>query len=350
MTVPTEITETGLMRRIRSLIERAEHAGTPEHERQACLKKADALMFANAIDRATISAVKDKASGIKKFDWEVPWESEFSAYISDIMRKVANHCRLKCASQYGKLVVVGYEEDIMYGQMLWTTIHLEFARRINPSWDNNRTFDENVTLLKEAGKKWPEIGQISAANGHPGSTTNAAWLRNAYRRQCLLEGREPVNHTQRHRAYRMSFAESFFATITRRLRELKATEENSITDRDRVLPALRADSDKVDEVFWEHFPNLHPDAQAAMYEKYRRQAEEDRKRQEALWESMTDEERAAERRRQAREDRKWDRYNRNSYIQVDDAGWSAGDEVARSVNLSMGKNGGVDNRKTGELE
>lgn len=348
MAEPSKMTETALMRRIRSLIERAEHSKTSEHERQACLAKADALMFKNSIDRATVEALESKQTRIKRFDWDMPFDSEFFYYFSDMMGKVARHCRLKSVAGYRNLAVVGYEEDIMYGQMLWTTIHLEFARKINPGWSQHRDFDENVTLLKEAGEKWISIARIAMEHGYAESEVMGQKLGQAYKRQCKREGREPKRGTQRHRAYRQSFAESFFATITRRLHELEQSEDESIEDRDRILPALRVDEDKVQEVFWEHFPKLHPDAMKARAAKMRREAEEERRKQEEIWNNMTEEEREAERKRQERQERKWERMNRDNYIQVDPLGWEAGDKVAKSVNLTPGR--GMPSNEKSELE
>lgn len=344
----TEATQGSMVNRVRKLMERAQHVNTTEHEREACLAKANEIMEANRIDRALLNAAKDtKRTGIDKREWPFPSFSDaFAIQIRSIIDSVIGHCHIRSAYKFDTVTVVGFSEDLFYAEMLYATINMEFARRINPEWDDALTVSQNIKALKEAGLKWQKIGQMAEEAGHQGNRKSYGWLGNAYRRECDRVGEEWSRQTQTHDAYRKSFASSFAATIKDRLRVMQErAEKQHESNGSGTELALRADNDAIDEEFWRLFPEFHPDAMKRKREQtdeFMRKMDDKEKQRRA---GLSDKQRQAEddrHARQAEQARKAYHKQRSSF---DSKGWAAGDRVAAQVDLTMGKNSFNSERK-----
>lgn len=315
-----------MLSRVKKLLERAEHAGTDEYERQACLTKADEIMLEHVIDRAMLREAKDPSNTtIRSAEWDMP-ESAFAGSLYMMMCEVARHCRLRIANQYTKSTVVGHDHDISYAQMLWAVVYREFIANIEPRWDEKgRSFENNVKVLKDAGHSWPAIYQLARKGGWAPYNVrgnkvdsppydNGVFAR-AYKKACREVGEEPTHQPKRNKAFRASYAASFSSTIGHRLAEMRRQSEENITDRDKVLPALAQNTADVDEEFYKLFPSLHPDVQKRMHEEAK-----------AKWAAMGNQQRSSS----------TSRMNARTDLD-DDAGWAAGSSAASKVNLRPGE-------------
>lgn len=341
--------EEKILERVRKLIDKA-NSTTFEAEKQAFFDKAESLMQAHEIEQAELDAHRPKNEqrpivsrtvNVGDYNW---WNHKYRLLVV-----FAQHRKVRLAQtpRYD-FVIVGYEADLDFVELLWTTTVLDFSSKMQPGWQKDRAgtaranFDANVYALKEAGFKWVQIAMEANRNGgnpHTGQPCGTGQgqggpLISAYRRECKRLGVEPTKHTQRHDAYRDSFADSYVATINNRLymMRLHAEEESGVVASN--LPAVRSAEDRVNEEFWRLFPLYHPD-------EVKRRAEEQRAKEAARLGSMTPEELEAE--KAAEISRKLSaRMRDKSY---DRNGWQAGDQAAKQVDLSGGRNTLKDERR-----
>lgn len=282
-----------IQRRISALLERAAHPSTPEAERAACQEKADALMLQHKIERANISWEKpveerrkpttvlmdvvslvDTGTFASNRD-EVEFSIEFT--VKEIQRdclrfagarartRFFNRENLIDGAQPGdhKLVVVGYEEDIYYGQLLWNMSLQEILRALYPGWSDSLSMDANVFNLKKAGYSWSSIRKIGISNGAKDAygvltEKNAgSKLRTAYKREAKRRGLPPeLPKLMDPHHWRNSFVSGFHSNLKQRMTAIKMGRESYFDSKN--LPALRQDEDAVDSLFEEHFPPPPP--------------------------------------------------------------------------------------------
>lgn len=344
MSTAEDIPET-MLNRVARIIANAEECakrGNTE-DAEAAFAKADAIMTKYAIDRALVEFRKIGTEQKRQdpVSVKITFASSGQDFYDEYFRMFSainqhNRCRSAVHGWKGEATIVGFPEDVEYTQMIWNSVHLAFASRIDPRWDASRTAEENIKILKESGRKWQYIGALANEHGFE-NKPNDGRLKAAYRRQCKIEGVEPTSHTQRHEAYRASYAQAFTSRIASRLRDLaRAAEDEVRSSGSGTEVALRSRADNVNDWFYKMFPHLKPmtDDELKAY-----QAERDN--EEALrLAAMTPAQRAAEERRRARErQRSRDRWERERAKMQDAAGRSAGDAAARTVDLGAGKVG-----------
>lgn len=323
-----------------------------EGSAQAAYARADAIITKHRIDRALINmSEKDKTRRDKpiRVDISFDFATDFASDLSNVLASILSHCDCKGVIREWKnqITIVGFEPDIEYAQMLWASVVLAFASKINPTWDPERPADENIKVLKEAGRKWQYIADFANKNGFE-CTANDGRLKAAYRRQCRLEGVEPTAHTQRNAAYRAAYAESFCVGIRARLCEMKRSADDVAAQGEPgTAVALRNRSQDVFDLYYELFPHLRPmsDEERA---KRRAEYEEEQARLAEMLAAMTPKQRAAHEARQRREDaRNRAQWEREAARRQDAAGSKAGRNAARSVDLGSNK---VGTGRRGEIE
>lgn len=311
--------------------------GSTEGEREAARLMADKLILSHQIDRSLLSEKTQKREGIVKVYWNIP-SSEYWGQLSQLVGVVMRHCKIRAIWEWareGNLSVIGFESDVEYAQMLWINVYAELAGHLYPKWDTSKTFDENVYNHVKGGIKWGEIHRIARENNSPDAPERLGGkYKGRYQKECARRGEEPTQHTQRHEAFRASYAQSFAVTINRRLRDMREAAEDAL-DADhssRYAVALVDNEALVDAEFYRLFPQHHPD-----YIRDRNAAEqaaEALRRSELTPEQLEAEDKA----RAAREkrDRAW--HNKYRDKEYDSNGWAQGVKVGNNVDLSMGRN------------
>lgn len=336
--------ETKIMDRVQGLIDKAASTDS-DSEREALLGKADQLMQKHAFDQGSLNARKSRDVREKPISLEIafpkygPWSGHFSRMISRIARNA--RVRAHRSSYDGTMILVGFADDVDYAQMVWLSVYLGFTSKLDPIWDTSKSVDENVKILKEAGRKWAAIAELANAHGFE-CKSNDGKLKAAYRRQCIAEGVEPQAHTQRHEAYRSSFADYFQAMILQRLDSQKAKQQEFASETNGAELVLRDRGTEVDEEFWAMFPDLRPlSAEAAAAARAKNAAywaaeeQKEAERRAKLTPKQRDAEDAAEARRAAAQQKAWEREDAKRF---DRKGASAGRAAGAKVDLSGGKN------------
>jgi hypothetical protein len=157
-----------------------------------------------------------------------------------------------------KATVVGYEGDIRYTEFLWTAAHLMFATRIDPVWDESRTPEENIFFLRNAGIERRVIADKAWGNGNQASARSR--VQRIYIREATRRGEDPraTGLGFDTATYRQAYADSFTATLARRLR-IARDAANSVGGG----LVLHGRSERVDEAFYGVFPAMRPSTEPA---------------------------------------------------------------------------------------
>lgn len=330
-----------ILEKVRALIALSENHGATEEERDSALAMADKLMTKHAIERAMLeaSAPEQRTTPTSKRVNLFTFNAEFHDSLTSLVRHLASHYRVRPVRHVrpaGDYTLVGYSEDLEYFEIVWTSVYLAFVARMVPSWSATDTEDANVYRLKEAGIKWERIATLG---GFP--WPDGGKLKRAYRREAARLGVEAKPHTQRHNAYRRSYAEAFVARISARTYRQQETRNQDVSATPGAAVALRDRSAFVDDLLYQLFPEFAPATPAEM-QALRRKAEAERAEELARLEAMTPKQRKDWEHAQAAQEARWNReYQREQQrreAMYDSTGADAGRKAADQVDLSGGRN------------
>lgn len=351
-----------ILDRVAALLAIAEHPNTGEHEADTALRQANKLIARHAIEEAVLRQAQTIGQR-RALSHRVVHvgAGEFSAYLTTVLFAAAEANRCSVAQMSGSIEAFGAEEDIAWVETLFSMIRLQFMLKINPKWDESKPLDENIYNFKVAGNKWATINDIAMQHGNPSmenTKTAAAWtgdkgwhdvemgtgyfhkMFNAYKRYAKKIGDDTPVATQNQQAYRLSYAESFRATMVLRFRSMAeeaAEEMDSIPGAVLVMVSQKEESNRM---MWDAHPHLDPEVQKRQQAEW---AEQERKEAEARQEkldAMTSQERQkflekeeAEVRRRAKADRAW--YNKHyKTYSYDSSARAKGAQAANSLDLS----------------
>jgi hypothetical protein len=241
---------SAVLRKVRALVAIAEHEKTEPVEAEQARAHADRLMLQFAIDEAALDASRPAESRGKPETIEVDIcdrLSNLSGYFSWLVDVVARYSRCKVRSwtrcDYDRNVwmatVYGYESDLRYFEIVYTTLLLHMSSVLVEGWSDSVSDDENVYRLHNAGFNWAEIAQMRGwvkdfAPSYPEiknpyhhrddprkvvpSTTMSARFKTSYLRACRKHGTEPVQVPAGGSAtYRTSAAGGYVSRIGQRL-------------------------------------------------------------------------------------------------------------------------------------
>ena len=161
--------------------------GATAEEREAALKEqanaramADKLMEEYGVQEW--QAMQKAHTGLKPDRIKVDigaGDSDFLAQTAALVNIVADYCR--CSSVWMKgsgafgyreeyCWVYGYQSDLRYFELLFTTVYLHVAGIVNPKPDPSMSRGENIRELRNGGLNWNEIAEaygwrLQARNG-----------------------------------------------------------------------------------------------------------------------------------------------------------------------------------------
>lgn len=387
-----------VMEQIRHLLARAEHPNTPPEEADTALRRANTLMARHAIDEALLrikmTDSEKRKPVVEKWHWAESY-TEFGPYLRTMLAKIAeaNNCRAVIGTSAPfNVTMVGMKDDVDWCQMLYTNCFLTFITKLEPKWDTSLPEAQNIYNFKVAGKVWWEIWVVMVTTQYGIDYNDIHWeysqrsgripaipywgsetmyrdmgapcephskgyqyLFRAYKREAKRRGDANVVETQRHDAYRRSFAEGFAGEIEHRLWQMSEEAKGMQRETTGAELALRDSWEDVEAAFYEEFPNLHPDAikkrqlevQADTDARRRRE----REHREAMLAAMTERQRAdflEKEERKRRRDMKsnaryWEDYDRKNA--TDHSGARLGRDAAKGVSLTRTTPVGRDDKK-----
>lgn len=329
---------------VRRLVALANDEGTTQAERDAAFARADRLMTQHAISEAMVRAARGREereepavrAEVRLYDAGTEFDEQWHA----LVRGLARHNRVRAVSHSlrpGTYTLVGFPDDLSYFEIIWTGAYLTFVAKMTPVWSATETEHENVYRLKEAGVKWRDIATMGQFDWPDGGL-----LIRMYKRHCKVLGVEPTPQTQRHAAYRASYATAFVKQIQYRILLQTKVREGQVSATPGAEVALRDRSADVAEKMYELFPELRPMSEVEYAKLATEQAAliarwdaEEAARRAALTQAQRDAEDRKKAREEARSDRDWER---NQRARHDSQGAQAGRAAADQVDLSGGRN------------
>jgi hypothetical protein len=153
--------DEAVMRKVRSLLELAEDAGT-EHEATNARERAEALMIKHAIDEAILAEAGPEARE-EVTSREITLTSPYADEKSLLLTEIAEVNRVRTVSPtrpfHGKLpaTLVGYPSDLDRVEVLFTSLLLQASREVmqvrpgEPSWIEAKLFGrESLTTYRRS--------------------------------------------------------------------------------------------------------------------------------------------------------------------------------------------------------
>jgi Protein of unknown function (DUF2786) len=260
----------GMLRKIRSMLDRADHPNTPPEEAATARRMADDLMLKYSIEAYEVAYAAPAGTREKPALREYRYFVDTSPYSRDELEQVAwlfasmcAYCRVKVGFHgvmYSK--VVGFERDLDLLDFMFTRIRMHISNTIDPQGDPSMSWVENLAYLKEAGKKWKDIHTVLRRlpdypyrdkewgyNGRPWAPA----LTNAYTKFCKENGRHRVYDSPQ--VWRRSFMEGYVSEVRTRIRQMQVAN-NEI--REEFAIVLANVEDDLNAALYEQFPHLKP--------------------------------------------------------------------------------------------
>lgn len=190
-----------------------------------------------------------------------PPASDLTGYLPMIADVLARHCEVRLyhttvAWTTHRWQVVGYEGDVRYFELLWTSAYLMFSTRIDPHWDDTISTEENIHRMRRAGHTRREIAQRAFGDGN--LPANRSKVQRIYVAQARAAGEDPAAAGLGFQAkdYRREYAQAFVDRLTRRLREARDAV-NAVGG----VVVLAGRAERVQEAFYTLVPEARPTQQ-----------------------------------------------------------------------------------------
>lgn len=295
-----------MLKVVQALLAQADHPNTTPTEADTFRAKAEALMFKYRIDEAMLG-VEDKArySIVPVMrEWAVCRDdSDFYNQMYHLALQCLRHVDGMYTYKWARhpdgitdgywLVVeaYGYESDLRFAEMLFTSCQMTFSARLEPKVDPTASEADNVYNLRMGGVErtriavlmgWAEVGDIklrtrqkswdpevsaAAVEAQKRLAYGAGKATKLFRQACAARGEDPdttgLGKGLNPKTYRESFANAFVDQIrTRfwRLRNARGQETGALV--------LKSRKEDVKELLYQHHPELRPDPNPEPTAKY----------------------------------------------------------------------------------
>jgi hypothetical protein len=255
---------SSVLARVRKLVAAAEapiaDTATPEEraatlrEQESARQMADALMLKYAIDEIGEDETRPATARSRPSVIEVQLTgySEMMGYVQRLASLVAKHtrCQVRSYTSWNSedstwmAKVYGYESDLHYFEILYTTLRLHMIGALRPKVDPAKSLEDNAYALHNAGLNWTEImtkygwcewgkddkGTQQYRNRETGETlsywTVAGRYKAAYNRAVKARGERPVKiPAGAGESFRLSAAQGYIGRLRNRLLEIERKRE-----------------------------------------------------------------------------------------------------------------------------
>jgi hypothetical protein len=251
----------GMMRKVESLLARADHPNTPEAEAETARRMAETIMAKYKIEEEDLLARGD----LKQDDLHVLFK-EVHAYpmgtkYADVYRSLMSYA-VHHAGCFGVwtgydwatgnriMTIVGYEADIRYAEALYMGARLLFADRMEPKVDPSLSDKENVYRLRSAGMERRKVAELM------GWVKGGAKVTRLYKQACEERGEDAaltgrgtsVNDFKD--AYTDAFKNEFWSRLWRARSAIDAEVGGGLV--------LHGREDRIKEAAYQRWPELRP--------------------------------------------------------------------------------------------
>jgi hypothetical protein len=274
-----------VLNRVRKLVAAAEAPIAPgaspeerEHtlrEQAAARKLADKLMLDYAIQEAQIQSARPAALKAKPeiIEIDLTPDLELVGWVARLAADIARHCRcqirtyhrLSYETRCWQSKVYGFESDLRYFEVMYTTLRLHMIGALSAKPDLTQSLEDNAYRLHNAGLNWRDIGQAygwediggrRVKNKDTGEVSTLSKtdgrIKTAYYKACAARGEQPVKiPASGSSTFRYSAAQGYVSRIAQRLRALR---ENQATGGAAVV--LRSQAGDLSDFFKQDNPDL----------------------------------------------------------------------------------------------
>jgi hypothetical protein len=289
------------LERIRGLVAKAESleaAGDPEsmNEATACRERADGLMQKYAVDEWQL--LKDAPTGVKPTRIKVDIGEAGNPFLSEgstLVNVVAKFCKCSSVWMRGSGVkgfreeycwVYGYESDLRYFELLFTTLYLHMSGTIFPRPDESKSLGVNAYELHNAGLNWFDIAQAygweeverrdgearfmyrNRATGERVSWSKSVGrIKAAYTAEVKARGEQPLRIPPAGAEnFRRNAAQGYLHRISQRLRQIAGGRSSGaelvLADKSQNIAAMIADDYPETEMLSARRLSYNPEAYA----------------------------------------------------------------------------------------
>lgn len=322
-------------RRITALLDRADHPNTSEHEAAACRDKAESMMAEYRIERAMLHL-----KGHDKRRFEVK-EFKVSYRLASVFTNIFSHVNCHVAISGKGYSVVGYPEDIFYGETLFQRAQTELHSALQPTWRDDRTVEANIYAFRRAGIAWDDVYSAIPVDVKEEmgiltySVPGLNKVRYRFRKEEQRLGAPKFVWHKSRSDFQRWFAQGFSNRLFQRLLELKARSEAEPVQGEYAL-AIQTDDEALREEFYNLFPQYRPETPEQRAAR-RAETEAERQAEAERRAKLTDAQRRAEDEKAEREarraQRRWDKYVADNT--PDEKAWAVGTQSAEKVRLLM---------------
>lgn len=274
----TESKIASIMERVRNLLARADHPNTPVEEANIARERAEKLMTQYRLDSIEEATTAGAQVTVSWRTFRVPFSAEFRSSYGMIVSYVIRHfdCRGARSMVFDDVamdyvdeyVVAGIQADLDFIDMLITSCLAAFSNNLEPKVLDDLSPEANALRMRKAGMErnriarvllgdWQTTNEMKAKTRKVTAMVKAEAARRGENVEDLF-GRGTNIAT-----YRKSFAEAFTTEIYYRLARMAQSRGAEGTV---VLGSLKA---KVDEAFYERFPQYRPQPSAGAIGTFR---------------------------------------------------------------------------------
>jgi hypothetical protein len=253
-----------MLGKIQALLANSEDETLTSETREAYRLKAEALMFKYRIDE-TMAAAAAPASGPTPV-WRTFWicrsTSEFSSTYRYMWATAVGHVDGKSAIGYAtnpedghrwlKAETVGYESDLRYAELIYTSMHLGFAGKMEPRYDASKSDAENAYAMRSAGMEGWRIAQAIWGDD---SKPNRVKARKLFAQYASSIGEDPsvlLGRGNNVKTYRESYSDGFQREMWYRLQRMRLSHGDS------GEMVLKSRKENVTEAYYARYPHLRP--------------------------------------------------------------------------------------------
>lgn len=257
-----------VLRKVRAMLDRADHPNTPPEEADTARRMADEMMTKFTIAEFELEFAKPAGTREKPVARDIiyggenlPWDVSQNFYL--LLNSLADLSGVKVGFLgWNKATVVGYERDIDYLELLFTAVRMHMSANLAPTPDPTMSWEINLVRFKRAGMKWDKIHKLLRdIPGYPFSdkqfvNQGGRWgvrLTKTYTDWCKEHGEQRVyDHPD---VWRRSFTEGYVSEVRARVRRMKRDREGYTAGKELVLH--NRDQDLMDALY-ELFPEKRP--------------------------------------------------------------------------------------------
>lgn len=251
-----------MMRKITAMLATADDPATPPEAAANYRAKAESMMRKYRIEETELIQQGGLAHEVNKPGSKVinltPSSSPFYNTYYNMMIYIAQHtgCRVHYKWDYIDgahtlcAVLVGFEADIRFAEVLYQNARLVFADRMEPKVNPNLSDEDNVYRLRSAGIERPRIGEMMGWGAK-----SAQKVTTVYKRACKQRGEDPVvvGKGLSVKAFREAYESAFLGELWNRLYHAR----NAADDNSGAL-VLANRKDMVNEAFYSLYPDMRP--------------------------------------------------------------------------------------------